>query len=175
MRIVLVALGFAVASCSTAVDAVDVAASGDGETLHVAFASCNADLSVIVEESDDAIRVGATRARDPDRLLGGQDCLDGRTVRLEAPIGDRAVVDAHSGEALEVVYEPWNQTKYGVDEYRAALEAAAACYEAEDPDIATSIVESDGIPSLEVEFPDVPDGGSYRVPDCMGPVEPLTR
>ena len=168
----VVALAFIAASCSGTVPVLDAVASGDGTTLFVSFNSCNAELEFDVDEGDDVVTIIANH-RSP--LPRGEDCADGATVTLDAPLGDRRLIDGATGDELDVRYEPWNQYRFTVGEYRTALEQAAACFNNSGLSITATVVERSGVPQLDVVYPDLGDGESLVVPDCMGGVEALQR
>jgi hypothetical protein len=73
------------------------AATADGTRLTLSIESCNAkEIDIAVEESADEVVVAA-RVTDP---ANGDDCADGATVTLAAPLGDRRLVDGLSGREL---------------------------------------------------------------------------
>jgi hypothetical protein len=80
---------------------VEVWAVDDGGFhLEVLLDTCNADVSVDVEEHDDRIVV---RAKNHDRRLfvsGGDDCQDLVRVDLERPLGTRAVTSSSGDNVL---------------------------------------------------------------------------
>ena len=168
--LLLCLVALVVTACSNDVPIIDAAASGDGTTLFVSFNSCNAELGFDIEEGDDQVVVTAMHLRPPQV---GEDCADGHTVVLDAPLGDRQLVDGATGAVVDVRYEPWNQHRFTVGEYRAALERAAACFNASGLSITASVVERAGLPELDVVYPDLGDGESLVVPDCMDGVEAL--
>jgi hypothetical protein len=66
--------------------------------------SCHGYPEVIdVEERSDRVlvEVVTTQVLSGDRM----DCLDGVSIELERPLGDRAVIDAVSGSSLDVARE----------------------------------------------------------------------
>jgi hypothetical protein len=71
------------------------AARVDGErTLAVNLNVCNAPHNeATVDETAEAVTI--TVVTDGPR--GGDDCSDGITVALDAPLGDRAVIDGSTG------------------------------------------------------------------------------
>lgn len=74
----------------------------DGVGLQVNAYSCNGTPEItVLEETADEVRVEIT-ATVPAPGWGGNDCLDGVTIPLEAPIGDRTVTDLTTGTAVPV-------------------------------------------------------------------------
>ncbi len=74
--------------------------SADGTTLGVEVPTCNGDPVVtVLEQGDDEIRIQVVST---EQLRNGDDCLDSITVRLDAPLGERRVVDLTSGRVLPV-------------------------------------------------------------------------
>ncbi len=70
---------------------MEVRAINDGRQLEVLLDTCNAEVSVGVEEHDDRV---VLRASNHDRRLfvsGGEDCQDLVRVDLERPLGTRTV------------------------------------------------------------------------------------
>lgn len=65
--------------------------------LTVAVDACQGDPEVQVEESDEVVRVVATV------VVPGPACADGVTVPLDRPLGERRLVDSHTGETIEVI------------------------------------------------------------------------
>ncbi len=61
---------------------------------------CNRNPSVDAEETTEEVRLTATA----DELSGDgeDDCRDSVDLTLEAPLGDRIVVDDSTGEQVEV-------------------------------------------------------------------------
>ncbi|MBT8207590.1 MAG: hypothetical protein HKN07_00680 [Acidimicrobiia bacterium] len=159
-------------ACAGTVPVIDAVASGDGTTVFVSVNSCNAEPEFTVEESDDTVTITANHQ---GRLPRGEDCADGMAVVLDTPLGDRQLVDGATGDVLEVRYEPWNQHRFTVGEYRTALENAASCFNASGLSITASVVDRSGVPELDVVYPDLGDGESLVVPDCMDDVEALRR
>jgi len=73
----------------------------DNLGLEVALDTCNADVSVDLDEYDDRIVI---RAKNHDWYqldTGGDDCQDLVRVSLEKPLGDRRVTNS-SGEVIVV-------------------------------------------------------------------------
>lgn len=73
----------------------------DSETrLDVVIASCNKDPTVDVQESIEEIHL---RVQVQSRLeLFSGDCLDGVSLELAKPLGERTVVDGATDEAVTV-------------------------------------------------------------------------
>jgi hypothetical protein len=73
--------------------AIDSAVT-DGTALRLSVASCHGDPEVaVLEETDSQVRVQVvSTVTDP-----GDACLDGVTVDLSAPFGDRALLDLRDG------------------------------------------------------------------------------
>ena len=70
----------------------------DSTELLLEVDSCNADLSADVDEQPDQIVISVTAENDTS-----DDCLEGMTIELASPLGDRVVVDSFDGESLEVL------------------------------------------------------------------------
>jgi hypothetical protein len=69
--------------------------------LALTVASCDAELSSKLDETAASVRVAVwTQGGDPHA-----DCADGIEVRLDRPLDDRRVVDAHTGEVVAVVID----------------------------------------------------------------------
>ena len=113
------------AGCSSPVTIQGVTASGDGTVLTLSLASCDADLAINYSENEEALMI-LVQQRGSFIALGGEDCNDLDTIVLDEPLGDRTVIDEQTGQQIVPVYEPWNQQRYSVAEYRAALEETAA-------------------------------------------------
>jgi len=80
----------------------EVRVTDDERVIEVVLETCNAEVSVDVDESDDRIVVHAMQHDWERFLLFRNDCLDHVVVELAGPLGDRAVVSA-SGEVIAVV------------------------------------------------------------------------
>ena len=79
------------------------AAYGDPAStrLELNVASCNENPTAEVVESDTEVRVQVVTS---GRWFGrnADDCADGVTVTLNAPLGTRTVVDQSTGQTVEV-------------------------------------------------------------------------
>lgn len=63
--------------------------------------SCNGDPKLsLLQETDRDVQVKVVASSTPFR--GRQDCADGVEVQLQDPLGDRLVVDRHSGQSVSV-------------------------------------------------------------------------
>lgn len=62
--------------------------------------SCNGAPTASVEETDHEVRIRVRATSTP--LFGGTDCLDPLEVRLREPLGDRDVIDLHTGASVTV-------------------------------------------------------------------------
>jgi hypothetical protein len=81
--------------------------SPDRLDLHVD--SCNGDPEVSrLRETDVDVQVKVVASSTP--LRGGEDCLDVVEVQLQEPLGDRVVVDMHSGQSVSVSKVNRNQS-----------------------------------------------------------------
>jgi len=68
-----------------------------GMALDLVIAACNpTGLRVEVEESDSSVSLRAT----VEQHAAGDDCASVRQVDLRAPLGDRQVVDAGTGDSI---------------------------------------------------------------------------
>lgn len=92
----------------TAVDSVVVAAGGDGHKLEVSFYNgvrdCYGLDRVEVEESDTSVTIGVFTGSLP---IGDVACIEiaelqMTVVSLDAPLGDRTVIDASTGAEVPV-------------------------------------------------------------------------
>lgn len=98
--VVLVAASLlAVSACSSSPEPVPVLAyNAVGSDLLVGVGVCNPeDLPVEVTETADEVGLLATAVYEP-----GDSCTANQRVQLEAPLGDRPVVDRHTGERVAV-------------------------------------------------------------------------
>ena len=96
----LVVVAAASAGCGSDTPRVTEARGERGSTRLVLTAdTCNAHPSAEVEESATEVRV-LLRA---SRSWGDADCADSVAVDLATPLGARTVVDAATGERLEVL------------------------------------------------------------------------
>lgn len=68
--------------------------------LSLVVSSCNKQPTTEVQESDHQVRVTAFSARGS--RFGGDDCLDGATVRLDRPLGQRKVIDGSNGRSVPI-------------------------------------------------------------------------
>ena len=123
--------------------------------------ACHGEYAVAI---DDAERVSVSirdqRRRSP--FSGGDDCADTvGPIHLEAPLGDRRLVDTAHDIEIPVVFTPWNQAKHTDADYLAAIEAAARCIDDLDNEAVASIATGPGgYPELRVALPDLGDGES---------------
>ena len=71
--------------------------------IRVGVASCNFDPELIHKfESENEVEIKMISSWEPFR--GGQDdCQDSVIVRLDRPLGARAVIDKHRGRVVDVV------------------------------------------------------------------------
>lgn len=70
------------------------------QRLSLGVSSCNGAPRATVRETMDEIRVKVVAYWTPSR--GGDDCQDHVVVRLLLPLGDRAVVDRHTGQVVNI-------------------------------------------------------------------------
>jgi hypothetical protein len=83
-----------------AVDIVEAELRDDG-SLVLEVASCNGDPAAsVLEQNDQQVRVEVVASTTPYR--GGQDCLDVVEIALQEPLGERALVDAHTDDEVSV-------------------------------------------------------------------------
>ena len=70
--------------------------------LELVVASCNGEPAVtMLRETDRDVHVKVTASSTP--LRGGGDCVDIVGVRLKEPLGDRTVIDRHTGLEVTVI------------------------------------------------------------------------
>jgi hypothetical protein len=85
----------------TTVDLIEAEARPLG-TLRVGVASCNADPEVVLlRETDVDVQIKVVSSKWPFRG-GAEDCADGVGIQLEQPLGDRVVIDKHTGQSVNV-------------------------------------------------------------------------
>jgi hypothetical protein len=77
----------------------EVVVDDDGRTVTVGF-HCHRDASVRAAETDSEVRLTLRVYRNSEG-----DCAASDTVTLEAPIGDRRLIDADTGKALRKARE----------------------------------------------------------------------
>lgn len=71
------------------------------DTLTLIVNSCQGDPEVtLLQETDVDVQVEVVASSTP--LRGGEDCQDVVEAQLEEPLGDRVVVDKHTGESVSV-------------------------------------------------------------------------
>lgn len=70
-------------------------------TMGIDVGSCLADVTVHVDETADQVRIGATIQWNPADACPA--ILERVPVALARPLGDRAVIDATTGDAVTVV------------------------------------------------------------------------
>lgn len=70
--------------------------------LELAVGTCGLEHRASVEEGDDVVEVLVQHRRTGDR----NDCVELVTVQLDAPLGDRRVVDRSDGVSIPVCPEP---------------------------------------------------------------------
>lgn len=73
-----------------------------GTGLQLTVGSCNGEPEVtVLEQTDSEVRVEIT-STTPAPGWPGEDCLDGLELTLDAPLGDRALVDVTTGDIVAV-------------------------------------------------------------------------
>ncbi len=71
------------------------------ERLGLSVGSCQGSPEVsLLRETEVDVQIKVTAWVTP--LLGGMDCADGMQFQLQEPLGDRVVVDKHTGEEVSV-------------------------------------------------------------------------
>lgn len=76
--------------------------TGGGTGLQLTVGSCNGEPEVtVLEQTDDEVRVEITSST-PAPGWPGEDCLDGLELTLDAPLGDRTLVDLSTGDTVGV-------------------------------------------------------------------------
>jgi hypothetical protein len=86
---------------SEATPIIDGEYRGATQVLALTVTSCNAEVSAELVETATSVRV-AVESKGGDRLA---DCADGIEVRLDRPLGDRRVIDDHTGKVVAVVID----------------------------------------------------------------------
>ena len=84
---------------------MEVWTTDDDLVIEVILDTCNADVSVEVDEYDDRIVVHATNHDSHLLDTGSDDCEDLVRVDLERPLGDRRVTNS-SGDEIVVTQRP---------------------------------------------------------------------
>ncbi len=83
--------------CSSAPKIYEPHISPDGLKLELGIGSCNADLRVVLVETDDEVTVSVFVENDTR-----DDCRDNAVVTLAEPLAERTVVDGRTGNVLDV-------------------------------------------------------------------------
>lgn len=93
-----IAIGLMLTGCSG--DDLDLAVYGNpaSTTLEVGVDTCNADPEVTAEESATEVRLSV----EVEQSETSGDCRDSVDVELEAPLGDRQVIDDATGDVVDV-------------------------------------------------------------------------
>jgi hypothetical protein len=93
-----VLMAMVLSTCSTrGVGIEEASITADGRTLELIVGSCNADLSVEVDESASRVTVTVTARNDTS-----DDCQDGVTVHLRRPLDERSLIDGVTGDLVPV-------------------------------------------------------------------------
>lgn len=71
----------------------------DGRELEVGVGTCNQSPQVTAVETADEVRLSSNEVLSRG---GSDECLDNDTLTLEAPLGDRIVIDEATGDAVRV-------------------------------------------------------------------------
>jgi len=75
----------------------------DELALDVILDTCNAEVSVDVDEYDDRVVIRGTHHDWYRYLVGSDDCQDVVRVELERPLGDRRVMNSSGGDEIAVI------------------------------------------------------------------------
>lgn len=90
--------GLVLAGCgSSTIEIVEVFADPTSTRLELSVDSCLADPTVEAKETDREVRLTVTGDE-----ASGNDCLDSASVTLSKPLGDREVIDASTGESVQL-------------------------------------------------------------------------
>ncbi len=87
------------------------------DRLTLIVGSCNKDPEVsLLRETDTEVRVKVTAFFSPSLVV--DDCLDIVEVRLQEPLGDRVLVDEHTGQLVPVstIGSPYSKPEQGANE-----------------------------------------------------------
>jgi delta 1-pyrroline-5-carboxylate dehydrogenase len=84
------------AGCTSATRVLS-ARSTDGLTFWLEVGSCNADLEVDVDETPEQVVIDVSAHNDANDA-----CSDAYMITLSEPLGDRPLIDASDGAAIEV-------------------------------------------------------------------------
>jgi outer membrane murein-binding lipoprotein Lpp len=87
-RAAVALLAMLLSACSANADILEASTQGDERTLNLIVDTCNADLTIEVEESRSRVVVTVKARNDTS-----DDCLDGVVVHLDQPLGDRRLLD----------------------------------------------------------------------------------
>ncbi len=171
---IVAAAGLVAGGCSSPeVAIVSAQRSVDDLRLELAFDSCNARLQVTVAETADVVTVVAVDLDAPAPELASPDCADGGIVELDAPLGDRQLIDGATGDAIpfwgpadpnQVIW-PYDRERFTKADYLEALEAVVACIEAKDPRIDAYLVEGLNWMRYSLDAPNDVNLGS-TIEDC---------
>jgi hypothetical protein len=96
-------IGWRVIQDVTVRDAVDIlgAEVRDDGALVLEVDSCEGNpVASVLEESAEHVRVEVVASSTP--YGGGGDCLDIVEIPLQEPLGERVLVDAHTGDEVDV-------------------------------------------------------------------------
>ncbi len=80
---------------------IEVFADPRSPRLEVSVNTCNQNPIVLMDES--ATRIVVTVEADEVEGSGRNDCRDGVEATLAQPLGDREIIDAATGEAVDVL------------------------------------------------------------------------
>jgi hypothetical protein len=98
--IVIGVFGLLTSACSSDVEILSAAASGDGTWLELSLNSCKRTYDVSVEEADGvSVHVVDANSKSPIQL-GGEVCSDVWTFTLSEPLGDRPLLDTATGNEV---------------------------------------------------------------------------
>ena len=91
------------AGCGTKISAIaTVTGAPDSDRLALGVLECKGEHEAVVGESSEAVTIEVVTKRRLQVGGGRQACMDRIVITLERALGDRTVIDASTGEALDV-------------------------------------------------------------------------
>lgn len=105
-NLVLVGLWFITYACGPSagdlVDITDATLDEQTQTVRLTLGTCNSNATVAAHSTATEVVVQAAFPRNDSlsRLQGEDTCQPGGTLVLDAPLGDRRLIDAYDGRQL---------------------------------------------------------------------------
>lgn len=102
--LIVLVVGWSIVSGLTVRNAVDIVEAEirvDG-SLVIVVDSCNGDpAAAVIKEDGQQVQVEVVASSTA--FGGGDDCLDAVEVALQEPLGERSLIDAHTGDQVEIL------------------------------------------------------------------------